>query len=168
MARIINLICILFLSLNSYSQKLNLEKESIETIEWLNSKFIQYQYETVDVKQIFYIDRIEQIGSEYFLSCVREQRMDDPLAFRYTVKIPISKINSIAFTEKKVNYWIEIKMKYDEKAIMIFSSSGRKENLSGIEIMLNKSIDEENLKPRILKGFNYLLELYGYKNSEKF
>lgn len=158
---------LLFINFYAISQKIDRDKETLETIEWINSKVTEYRYEEPDLKQIFLIKNILKEDNEYFIIGVREQVTSKPWAAKYYFKIPISKINSISFSEKKSNYWIEIKMKNNEEAISLYNDSESRK-IYQLELMLNKDIDNENLKPRFIKAFYYLLELYGNKKSEKF
>jgi hypothetical protein len=79
-------------------------------------------------------------------------------------------INNISFIEKTFNYWLEIRIKNNEDLIVNIPYSGNNYNSNEASILLNKSIDEENLRPRIQKAFKYLLELFGNgnTNTEKF
>ena len=152
------------------SQKINRDKETIETLDWINSKLVEYQYENTedDLKQLCSFTKVEKLVNEYYLVGVREQKTSKPWAFKLNFKIPISKINSISFEEKEFNYWVVIKMKNNEKAIINYTDKHFKDNIEKIEFMLSKNIDNEKLQPRLLKAFNYLLELYGNKKAEKF
>lgn len=162
---------IILISNNLFSQKIDREKETKETLDWINSKITEYQYEDSedDIKQICVFTKIEKIENEFYLIGIREQKTSKPWAFKMYFKIPISKINNITFVEKKYNYWIEIKMKNNEKAIINYTDDDPvKENIEKMEIMLNKNIDNEKLQPRIIKAFNHILELYGNIKNEKF
>ena len=161
-------ILILLLTNNLFSQKVDIEKETLETLEWINSKLTEYQFETDNTKQVCTFIKVEKLESEYFLVGKREQITAKPWASVLHFKIPISKINSINFVEKASNYWVEIKLKNNEKAIINSSDEHWFENVEKIEFMLNKQIDNENLQPRLLKAFNHLLELYGNVKNEKF
>jgi hypothetical protein len=160
---------IILISNNLFSQKFDREKETKETLDWINSKLLQYQYETDDTKQVCTFLKIEKLlNNEYYLIGKREQITTNPWASILNFKIPITKINNITFIENKFNYWVEIKLKNNEKGIINFSETQFYDNVEKIEFMLNKEINNENLQPRLLKAFNYLLELYGYVKNEKF
>jgi len=164
-------ILILLMINNLFCQKVNREKETKETLDWINSKITEFQYEDSDgdLKQLCVLINVEKIDSEYYLVGTREQKTSQPWAFKFNFKIPISKINNISFEEKHYNYWLIIKMKNNEKAIINFTEEDPvKENIAEIEIMLNKNIDKEDLKPRLLKAFNHILQLYGNIKTEKF
>ncbi len=161
---------ILLATTNLFSQKVNIEKETLETLNWINSKITEYRFETEDTKQACTFIKVEKLNNEYFLVGKREQLTSKPWASTLNFKIPISKINNITFVEKEYNYWVEIKIKNSEKAIINSYSSETQwfKNRDQIEFMLNKQIDSENLQPRLLKAFNHLLELYGNIKNEKF
>ncbi|QZK99441.1 hypothetical protein K5L04_06805 [Flavobacterium psychrophilum] len=161
-------ILILLTTNNLFSQKVNIEKETLETLDWINSKLIEYQFETEDTKQVCTFIKVEKLNNGYYLVGEREQITSKPWASVLHFKIPISKINNITFVEKTSNYWVEIKLKNNEKAIINSSEEQWYDNVEKIEFMLNKQIDNENLKPRLLKAFNHLLELYGNVKNEKF
>lgn len=162
------LILILLITNNLFSQKVNREIETLETLDWINSKLIEYQFETEDTKQVCTFIKVENLESGYYLVGKREQITSKPWASVLYFKIPISKINNITFVEKTSNYWIEIKLKNNEKAIINSSEEQWYDDKEKIEFMLNKQIDNENLQPRLLKAFYHLLELYGNIKNEKF
>lgn len=164
-------ILILFIISNSvFCQEINREKEIKETLEWINSKMTEYQYEdsTLDLKQLCNFTNVENINNEYYLKGIREQKSTKSWDFKYSFAVPISKINNITFTEKTSNYWLVIKMKNNEKAIIVTEVGRESENRESLVIILSKSIDDEDLKPRLLKAFNHICELYGNKKNEKF
>jgi hypothetical protein len=70
------------------------DSEVIETLDWLNQKLTQYQYENNDVKQVFHIKKIEEVQEEYFLICYQEQWLNNSQITKKIIKIPISKINN--------------------------------------------------------------------------
>src|SRR5690606_1232848 len=80
--------------------------------------------------------------------------------------IPIGKINNIDFVEKQANYWLEIKIKSLERAIVEQNSKKEKEYTNKIQFILDKSIDEQNIRPRLISAFEYLINLYLKKKSE--
>jgi hypothetical protein len=155
---------------NLFCQSIDIEKETKETLDWINSKLTEYQYENSesDVKQLCIFTEVEKLQKEYYLIGIREQVTSKPWASKLTFKIPISKINDITFVEKKHNYWVEIKIKNNEKVIINYTDKYFRDEVGKIEFMLNKNIDNENLQPRMLKAFNYLLKLYGNEKNEKF
>lgn len=161
-------ILILLMANNSFSQKTNIEKETKETLDWINSKLVEYQFETEDTKQACTFIKVEKINSGYYLVGKREQITSKPWASVLHFKIPISKINNITFVEKVNNYWVEIELKNNEKAIINSSEEQWYEDKEKIEFMLNKEINNENLQPRLLKAFDHLLGLYGNVKNEKF
>lgn len=153
-----------------FGQENNREKEAIETLNWINSKLTQYQYESIEanVIQTCVFIKVEKLATDYYLVGAREQKTSDPWAFKLEFKIPISKINSITFLEKKDNYWVEIKLKNNEKAIINYTEKKFNDDTDRIQFMLSKNIDSENLQPRIIKAFHHLFSLYGNIKVEKF
>lgn len=162
--------CLILFNTNTIAQEIDQTKETKETIDWLNSKFVEYKFEEPGIEQVFLIDDVKIINNEYYLTGRKEQNTNNPLAaYKSIFAIPISKINSIRFEEYKSTYWIVIRTKNGENAILAFSSEGKDLGKKrDIEIILNKSIDQDNLQPRILKAFNHLLALYGNIPEEKF
>jgi hypothetical protein len=82
--------------------------------------------------------------------------------------IPIEKINSISFEDKEYNIWINIRMKNHEEAVLTSSDGENWTKVSNLPFIFSKSIDNENLRPRLKKAFEYLMKLYGNKTEEKF
>ena len=157
------------LSLCSFSQEVDIEKETSETLNWINSKITEYQYEDTDMKQICYFTGItERVGQEYLVG-IREQRTSKPWRYKYKFMIPLSMINNISFEEKTANFWLNIRMKNNLKVIVLEKENGESvDPVGNMEIMLNKNVTEEDIDKRLLKAFNYLLEIRGYKKVEKF
>src|SRR5690606_23757129 len=106
-------------SFKSNKENIDFDKEVKGTIEWINSKFVKYQYETHDLKQKQNIHSVVDIENEFYLFGVRTQETNNPWAFSKGFLIPLAKINNIDFVEKKSNYWLEIKMKNNEEAIVM-------------------------------------------------
>ncbi|WP_010232716.1 hypothetical protein [Gillisia marina] len=173
MKKVLLILFFIILQENLIAQNIDTEKETLETIEWLNSKFVEFKYNTHEVEQVFLINDIREFDNELYLSGVKQQNTDNPLAaFKAIFGIPILKINSIRFEEKTNNYWAIISMKNEQESILLFNGEGDG-NLIGkykdIAIIMDKAIDNEKLRPRIIKAFNYLIELHGNnKIEEKF
>jgi len=121
---------------------------------------VQYQFESNDVKQLQNIHSILEIENEYYLFGVRTQETTKPWGFSKGFLIPLSKINNIDFNEKQYNYWLEIKMKENEKAIVMIDGDDNRDYIDRLEFMLDKSIDNENLRPKLKKAFEYIVNLY--------
>jgi len=151
-----------------FGQETKREQETVETLDWINSKLVEYQFETEDTKQVCTFIKVEKLESGYYLVGKREQITSKPWASVLHFKIPISKINNITFVEKTSNYWVEIKLKNNERAIINSSEEQWHDDKEKIEFILNKSVDNDNIKSRILKAFYYILELYGNKKTDKF
>lgn len=155
--------------INKLNETVDRETETKETIEWINSKFVKHQFESDGTKQVQYFDSVKEIEGTYYLVGTHIQETTQPWGFSRVLLIPINKINSFEFVEKQHNYWLEFKIKNNEEAILISRGNDdkwtKKEN---IEFMLDKSIDDENLRPRLTKAFEYLMELYGNTKTEKF
>lgn len=151
----------------SQNDGLNLDKETKETIEWINSKFIQNQLKTSEVKQINTFKEVRLIKGEYYLMGERIQDYVGIVSHRIFA-IPINKINSISYIDHKSNIWLEIRMKNNEKVILETRDGENWNMLDNISFILSTSIENNSLKSRFKKAFNYLMELYGNESEEKF
>lgn len=148
-------------------ETLDIEKETKETLEWLNSKFTAHQFETDGTKQINFFHSVKEVENIHYLVVMHVQETTKPWGFSRSIFIPINKINNFEFLEKESNYWLEIRMKNSEKAISIMQDENLKKSET-VSFILDKSIDDENLRPRITKAITYLMELYGNTKTEKF
>jgi antitoxin component YwqK of YwqJK toxin-antitoxin module len=158
------------LIINDFSFKgkkdnIDLDKEIKGTIEWINSVFVKYQYEEPDLIQKQNIHSVMEIENEFYLFGVRTQETSKPWAFSKGFLIPLTKINNIDFSEKKHNYWLEVKMKNNEEAIVMIDGNDKKDYIDKIEFMLDKSIQQESLLPKLKNALEYIIELY--KNKPK-
>lgn len=93
--------------------------------------------------------------------------------------IPLKNLMGITFTEKETMNWLNFRIRGNSKDITIkklpYISKGRIirdeeiEYVSNSQIFLNTSINDDNLKPRLVKAFTHLVKLYGGKVvKEKF
>jgi len=157
------------LSLNISSQvTIKRETETQETIEWINSKFVEHQFESEGTKQVQYFDSVREIKGNYYLAGTHIQETTKPWGFSRAFFIPLNKINNIEFVENQNNYWLEIKIKNSEDAILITKGDDNWSKKENISFMLDKSLDDDNLRLRLTKAFEYLMELYGNTKTEKF
>lgn len=164
------IIALLFLSSHSFAQKENLirEKEVSETIEWLNIKFIEHQFSSDGTTQIHTFKEISEINGVNYLTGIHTQETNKPWRFSRIFIIPIDKINSISFIDMPSNIWMEIRMKNNEDDIILYNEKAEATSVNSYAFMLNNSIDNEKLRPRIKKSIEHLMELYGNKTKEKF
>lgn len=160
---------ILLCTITCFSQNdgSNLDKETKETLEWLNSKLIEHQYETSEIKHLQYFESVREIKGSYYLMGEQTQHIRTSVMQRFFA-IPIEKINSISFEDKEYNIWIYIRMKNNEDAVLISSDGENWTKVNNLPLIFSKSIDNENLRPRLKKAFEYLMKLYGNKTEEKF
>lgn len=149
------------------NKSLDIEKEAKGTIEWINSKFVKYQYETYDsdnyeIKHKANIKKIVKAKGEFFLFGTLSQKTRYKAhSFVAEFLIPINEINNIDFLEKKSTYWLEIKMKNNAQSIITkFDYDDKITHNDKITFLLDKSIDRENLKPKLKRVFEYIVGLY--------
>src|SRR5690554_3179740 len=147
-------------SLNKNNVVENVEEENKKIINWLNHKLIKHQYETNEVRQILIFKEVTQIGDDYFLGGERIQESNNNLlSFTTIFLIPLSKINNINFEEKEFNYWMIVKTKNAEKAIIVSYDGKKFEHLDKIEFIIDKSIDNQGLKAEVLSAIEYLIRI---------
>jgi len=153
----------------------DIEKEVKSTIEWINSKFVKYQYETYDsdnyeIKHKANIKKIVKAKGQVFLfGTVSQKTRYKAHSFVATFLIPINEINNIDFIEKKSSYWLKIKMKNNVQSIITKfdydDNMTLNDKTNEITFLLDKSIDKENLKPKLKRAFEYIIDLYKKKSS---
>tara|TARA_R100000935_G_scaffold2360_1_gene6635 strand:+ start:144 stop:1922 length:1779 start_codon:yes stop_codon:yes gene_type:complete len=153
-------------SFKSNKDNIDLDKEIKGTIEWINSVFVKYQYEEPDLIQKQNIHSVVEIENQFFLFGVRTQETSKPWAFSKGFLIPLAKINNIDYSEKKSNYWLEVKMKNNEEAIVMIDGNDKKDYIDRLEFMLDKSIDNESLRPKLKNALEYIIDLYNDKPSK--
>ena len=141
----------------------NIEEETKNTINWINSKLIKHQYKTDDSRQIQSFDDVKEINGIYYLTGKRIQETTKPWGFSQVFLIPLLKINNVDFEEKQYNYWLTIKMKNAEEAIAITNDGENWNRKDKIDFIINKSIDDEDLKPLLLSAIEHLIKLYSNK-----
>ena len=154
-------------SYKSKKDNVDFDKEIKGTIEWINSVFVKYQYEDTDLIQKQNIHSVVEIENQFYLFGVRTQETSKPWAYSKGFLIPLSKINNIDYSEKKFNYWLEVKMKNNEEAIVMIDGNDKKDYIDKLEFMLDKSIDNESLRPKLKNALEYIIELYKDKSSNK-
>ena len=151
-------------SYKSKKDNIDFDKEIEGTIEWINSVFVKYQYEDTDLIQKQNIHSVVEIENQFYLFGVRTQETSKPWAYSKGFLIPLSKINNIDYSEKKFNYWLEVKMKNNEEAIVMIDGNDKKDYIEKLEFMLDKSIDNESLRPKLKNALEYIVELYKDKS----
>lgn len=159
-----------FIAIDGFTQTgdINLEKETKETLEWINSKFIEHQFASSDTKQVQSFAEVREISGQYFLMGEHSQETEKMWGFSRVFAIPIKKINSISFIDKEFNVWLEIRMKNNEKVVLETRDGENWTKLDSFAFMLAKSIDKDDLRSRFKEAFKYLMKLYGNDSEEKF
>ena len=152
-------------SFKSNKDNIDFDKEIKGTIDWINSIFVKYQYEKPDLIQKQNIHSVVEIENQFYLFGVRTQETSKPWAFSKGFLIPLSKINNIDYSEKKFNYWLEVKMKNNEESIVMIDGNDKKDYIDKLVFMLDKSIDNESLRPKLKNALEYIIELYNDKPS---
>lgn len=172
----------IFLAFNSYSQ--NVEKEIKETISWLNDKVQIFQING-KIKAEYELN-FEKLDNDFYIKIHQDFYTfgkDKGITEKSLAYIPIKEIGNIEFknrgykwqTEEERGYILFIYIKNDNHKILketttYFmgkeSKSSKKENYYVIN--LKRTIDNENLRERIKKSFDYLKEITTEKKTEKF
>ena len=167
----------LFIPFVCFGQE-DIDIETKETISWLNSKLSSYSYKTNNIRHNFVLSHIGiqkynkgvlKEGTLY-LYCVIEETVED-FESDFLVGLPIKDINSIRFEEFKSTYHIIFNTVVNAQVIALNDLREIKNyQVSDLNIFLSKSLDNEGLKPRILKAFYHLFKLHGndLNKTEKF
>lgn len=143
----------------------NIKEDTKKTIDWINNKLIKHQYEFDNTRQVQFFEDVIEIEGLYYLSGKRIQETTKPWGFKQEFIIPLDKINNIDFEEKENNYWLTIKIKKAQEAI-ITVIDGKPHNYDKIGFIINKSIDNEDLRPLMLSAFEHLVKLYSFKQAK--
>lgn len=171
------LFLLFFLPIVCFGQE-DIDIETKETISWLNSKLSTYSFKTNNVRHNFVLSHIgtqkSNVGvlknGTLYLYCVKKEAFKN-IEMDFIVGLPIKNINSIRFEEKQNNYHIVFNTVVNSQVIALNDLREIKNyQVSDLHIFLSKSLDNEGLKPRILKAFYYLFKLYGndLNKTEKF
>ena len=172
------LFLLVFIPLVSFGQE-DIDKETKETISWLNSKLSTYSLKVDNIRHNFALSHIGIQKSNngvlkqgtLYLYCAQEEDYDK-IERDYIVGLPIMKINSIRFQEYKNSYHIIFNTVVNSPVIALKDlwDDNESRQFSDLHIFLSKSLDSEGLKPRILKAFYYLFKLHGndLNKTEKF
>lgn len=131
-----------------------------ETQDWISQKIPIYSYSSSDIQRSY---NVTFEGDYIVITGNIVDKMTAPLVLTYV--IPIKEINSVSFSEKPNNIWMSIRIKGNKNLIktnaMSGDWSGNEEYKSEVNLVLDKTIAEDNMKSRIIKAFNRLITLYG-------
>ncbi len=84
------------------------------------------------------------------------------------VTIPLKNLMQVTFEEKAHNIWMYFKIRNNSNEIKDECKSiGETKYISIHPLLLQKSIDSEGLRPRLVKAFNHLVKLSGGKVVEE-
>ena|SRR5690606_1676843 len=154
-----------FLTLSFYSYAQDATKK--ETQDWIKEKLELYAYQDDGKTEYKY-----KISFDDKNIIVDEELMLDIMANNLIQKtiIPIKNLMQITFEEKQNNVWMYFKIRGNNKEIKCIPKEVNEVNYeSKYQLLLSKSIDDENLRPRITKAFKHLVKLYGgVVTKEKF
>lgn len=157
----------------------NTEKELTETVEWLNQKIQEYQFN--GKFKVEYFLSLEKQKGDFYIKILQDFYLSGKkLTSKSTSYIPINEISNIYFskrgydfdTEDKKGYILKITMKNDNHKIIeettsyFMRESTKSETKNYYVINLERSIDKEDLQDRMNKAFDYLKELTQTKIKE--
>lgn len=163
MKKIITIFCILFLLFINcaYSQT----KE--ETQDWISEKISYYSYS--DDIEVFHDYSITFDKSNIILKDnFRAKIGGNDNSFVITFIIPIKDLHKIRFEAQQHNVWLHLKTKSNSIEYFVNNNSNKK-IINKVEIILEKSFFENDMKNRMDKAFTNLIKLYGgFVGEEKF
>jgi|TARA_B110000908_G_C10023186_1_gene343842 hypothetical protein len=174
--RTIIALCFLFLGLsNLFSQEVTLK----ETQDWIQDKIELYPYSNLTDDSIWLSEKKFTVSFDNSNMIIYEESTNitlDVMEFRKII-IPLKNLMEITFEEKPTAYWLNFRIRnnLDEIKITKFPSIVNSKNIGAKEInyvskhllVLSNSIDDNNLRPRMVKAFKYLVKLYGGKVVEE-
>jgi hypothetical protein len=150
----------------SFSQNTSTQKDTEETISWLN-----HQFQNNKSYLNFTLKDIQLIDGEPILNlhinpgiCNGEEEI---------YMIPLKKIQSVSFipctTDNDFFYYLVFETK-DYQEIIWYQNDDKTCGIIGssFKLPLHNSIDNDNLRKRIKTAFDHLMNIYGNDGKEKF
>lgn len=153
----------LILTVSGYSQ--NTKPNQQETQKWLNEKINGYSYDSEDAKYNYTID-----FSKGIMTVRDKNTFTSPFRTHdNTYTCNLADIDFFTFKEKPYNIWLTFKMKEGKYETRIMDGE-KFQSFGEINILLSKSIKNDNLMERIRKALNRIFELNGIeaKSNEAF
>ena len=149
------LVSVLFLFITDLSAQ---NKE--ETEIWIQDKIEQFGYSNdIDIWNNYKVEYRDGI------MIIREHHKnitDWAVTELITIyQIPIKELASVRFEEKYSNVWMYLRVRGDKKIHRYATESQEQSFKTEIQILLRKSIINENLPSRLTKAFNNLIKFYG-------
>ena len=136
-----------------------------ESQRWLNEKINGYSYDSEDAKYNYTID-----FSKGVMTVRDKNTFTSPFRTHdNTYSCNLTDIDFFTFKEKAYNVWLTFKMKEGKFETRIMDGE-KFQSFGEINILLNKSVKNDNLIERITKAINRILELNGIspKGGETF
>jgi hypothetical protein len=132
-----------------------------ETQDWLKEKIEVFAYSNdADNYGHEYNVSFTDISMILKTSYISDYDNPDPLVFIYT--IPIKELSTIIFEEKGNTTWMIISLKENKKSIKkVVEWSNRTEYVNDVSLILYKSVNDSDMKNRIIKAFKNLVKVYG-------
>lgn len=157
------LIIAMFASFTTFSQTAKPTQD--ETQKWLNEKINGYSYDSEDAKYNYTID-----FSKGIMTVRDKNTFTSPFRTHdNTYSCNLADIDFFTFKAKPYNIWLTFKMKEGKYETRIMDGE-KFQSFGEINILLNKTIKNDNLMERIRKALNRIFELNGIesKSSEAF
>ncbi len=160
---------LLFIVIFSFGQS----KE--ETQEWIAQQIYSYSFKDAASNNTY---KLRYENDQIIINNLFKRTLpNSEESYVITYYIPINDLLSIRFDENKHNTWMIIKTKSGEKTIKYIPPFIVKKKRNGhtmmyelpeskmrffsqIEILLSKTISEDNLKTRLIKSFDHLMSFY--------
>tara|TARA_B110000908_G_C10013602_1_gene339705 strand:- start:95 stop:544 length:450 start_codon:yes stop_codon:yes gene_type:complete len=134
-----------------------LSQTKSETENWIKQKIENYAYQSPG---IYYEYNVEYQDGNIWIG--HEVHMVGLFKLYTADVIPINKIGYVKFEEKEDNAWLTISTVNMQKVITsIDLETKQKQYLNKVEIILSKSILNENYPTRIKSAFDKLIEYNG-------
>jgi hypothetical protein len=138
-----------------------LSQSKKETQDWLKEKIEVFAYSNdADNYGHEYSVSFTDINMILKTSYISDYDNPDPLVFIYT--IPIKELSTIIFEEKGNTTWMIISLKENKKSIKkVVEWSNRTEYVNDVSLIFYKSVNDSDMKNRIIKAFKNLIKVYG-------
>ena len=170
---------ILYFLILSFSNNFSQEATLQETKNWIQEKIEIYPYSNLTDNTVFLSEKKFTVSFDKFNMIIYKESKNitlDVTQFEEAF-IPLKNLMEITFEKHNTAYWLIFRIRNNSNEIKVtkFPSSVKSKMIGNEEInfvskyllVFSNSIDDNNLRPRIVKAFKHLVKFYGGKTVEE-